>query len=148
MAPFFRHESNAYGVWQAQEQVASPYRMVDDEEELRASGQYAVLTPEELIRELKDSPFPFTMLHPLCGGMPPELAWSSLRLFETQVLAGLLLNHGRSSRWHAPAGLGEVGRQVGVALGVRAPVDQLEGAGNRGRLVRGQEGDQAGHVLG
>jgi hypothetical protein len=29
------------------------------------------------------------MLHPLCGGMPPDLAWSSLRLFETQVLPAL-----------------------------------------------------------
>jgi hypothetical protein len=86
MAPFFRHESNAYGLWQAQEQVASPYRMVEDDEELRASGQYAVLTPEQLIQELKDGPFPFTLLHPLCGGMPPELAWSSLRLFEKEVL--------------------------------------------------------------
>jgi alkanesulfonate monooxygenase SsuD/methylene tetrahydromethanopterin reductase-like flavin-dependent oxidoreductase (luciferase family) len=86
MAPFFRHESNAYGLWQAQEQVASPFRMVSDDEELRASGQYAVLTPEALIRELEDSPFPFTLLHPLCGGMPPELAWTSLRLFEKEVL--------------------------------------------------------------
>jgi hypothetical protein len=29
------------------------------------------------------------MLHPMCGGMPPELAWSSLRLFEKQVLPAL-----------------------------------------------------------
>jgi hypothetical protein len=26
------------------------------------------------------------MLHPLCGGMPIELAWSSLHLFEHEVL--------------------------------------------------------------
>jgi alkanesulfonate monooxygenase SsuD/methylene tetrahydromethanopterin reductase-like flavin-dependent oxidoreductase (luciferase family) len=86
MAPFFLHECNAYGVWQDQEQVASPYRVMDSVEQLRASGGYAVLTPDELVRELKESAFPFTMLHPLCGGMPPELAWSSLHLFETEVL--------------------------------------------------------------
>jgi len=86
MAPFFLHESNAYGLWQAQEQVASPYRVMKDQEELRASGQYVVLTPGQLIEELKGSPFPFVLLHPLCGGMPPELAWSSLRLFESEVL--------------------------------------------------------------
>jgi alkanesulfonate monooxygenase SsuD/methylene tetrahydromethanopterin reductase-like flavin-dependent oxidoreductase (luciferase family) len=86
MAPFFLHESNAYGAWQAQEQVASPYRVMKDEKALRASGQYAVLTPGALIEELEESPFPFVLLHPLCGGMPPELAWSSLRLFESEVL--------------------------------------------------------------
>ena len=86
MAPFFLHECNAYGLWQDQEQVASPYRVMESVEQLRASGGYAVLTPDELVRELKESPFPFAMLHPLCGGMPPELAWSSLRLFETEVL--------------------------------------------------------------
>jgi hypothetical protein len=26
------------------------------------------------------------MFHPLCGGMPVGLAWSSLQLFEDQVL--------------------------------------------------------------
>jgi alkanesulfonate monooxygenase SsuD/methylene tetrahydromethanopterin reductase-like flavin-dependent oxidoreductase (luciferase family) len=86
MAPFFLHETNAYGAWQAQEDLASPYHTVDDAEELRTSGQYAVLTPDELEAELRAAPFPFALFHPLCGGMPLELAWSSLRLFEHEVL--------------------------------------------------------------
>ena len=86
MAPFFLHEMNAYGEWQAQEQVASPYRPVHDLEELRRSGMYAVLTPEEYVAEQKESPFPFAFFHPMVGGMPIELAWSSLRLFEDEVL--------------------------------------------------------------
>jgi alkanesulfonate monooxygenase SsuD/methylene tetrahydromethanopterin reductase-like flavin-dependent oxidoreductase (luciferase family) len=86
MAPFFLHETNAYGVWQAQDDSASPYRSVADTDQLRAGRQYAVLTPEQYIDELKSAPFPFAMLHPLCGGMPPELAWSSLQLFEREVL--------------------------------------------------------------
>ena len=86
MAPFFLHETNAYGAWQAQDDIASPYRTVDDIDELRAKGQYSVLTPDDLIAELKSAPFPFAFFHPLCGGMPPDLAWSSLRLFETEVL--------------------------------------------------------------
>jgi alkanesulfonate monooxygenase SsuD/methylene tetrahydromethanopterin reductase-like flavin-dependent oxidoreductase (luciferase family) len=86
MAPFFLHETNAYGEWQAQDDIASPYRTVDDVEELRAKGQYAVLTPDEFVAELKAAPFAFAMFHPLCGGMPPDLAWSSLRLFQHEVL--------------------------------------------------------------
>ena len=86
MAPFFLHETNAYGKWQAQDDVGSPYRTVADADELRATGQYAVLTPGQFVAELKAAPFAFAQLHPLCGGMPPELAWSSLRLFEHEVL--------------------------------------------------------------
>ncbi len=86
MAPFFRHETDAYGVWQAQDDVASPYRVVDSDDDLRNSGQYAVLTPEQWIEELRSGLLPFALLHPLCGGMPIDLAWSSLRLFEREVL--------------------------------------------------------------
>ncbi len=31
-------------------------------------------------------PFAFTLLHPLVGGLPPELGWESLRLLEHEVL--------------------------------------------------------------
>jgi alkanesulfonate monooxygenase SsuD/methylene tetrahydromethanopterin reductase-like flavin-dependent oxidoreductase (luciferase family) len=85
MAPFFLHETNAYGRWQAEEGIASPYRMVADVDELRAGEQYRVLTPAQFVAEQKASPFPFAFFHPLCGGMPIELAWSSLRLFEQDV---------------------------------------------------------------
>jgi hypothetical protein len=86
MAPYFLHETNAYGEWQAQEQVASPFRRVHEAATLRRGGQYAVLTPDEYVAELKDSSFPFALLHPMVGGMPIELAWSSLCLFENEVL--------------------------------------------------------------
>jgi hypothetical protein len=86
MAPYFLHESNAYGVWQAQDDVASPFHTVHDVDQLRTTGQYRVLTPEQFVDELKASPFPFALFHPLCGGMPIDLAWSSLRLLERDVL--------------------------------------------------------------
>ena len=89
MAPFFLHEMNAYGTWQAQDGLPNPYRSVADVEELRTTGRYRVVTPSEFVAEQSGNPFPFAMLHPMCGGMPPELAWSSLRLFEEQVLSAL-----------------------------------------------------------
>jgi alkanesulfonate monooxygenase SsuD/methylene tetrahydromethanopterin reductase-like flavin-dependent oxidoreductase (luciferase family) len=85
MAPFFLHETNAYGSW-AQPGVPSPYRVMRDVDELRGSGLYAVLTPDEFVAELRAEAHPFPHLHPLCGGMPVDVAWSSLRLFEEQVL--------------------------------------------------------------
>jgi len=86
MAPFFLHERNAYGAWQAQDDIASPFHTVADLDELRATGQYRVLAPNEFIEEQKAAPFAFALFHPLCGGMPIDLAWSSLRLFEHEVL--------------------------------------------------------------
>ena len=53
---------------------------------MRASGDYAVLRPEEYVAELRAASFPFAFLHPLCGGMPIDLAWLSLRLFGREVL--------------------------------------------------------------
>jgi alkanesulfonate monooxygenase SsuD/methylene tetrahydromethanopterin reductase-like flavin-dependent oxidoreductase (luciferase family) len=86
MAPFFLHETNAYGVWQAQDDIASPFHTVADIDQLRATGQYRVLAPEQFVKEQQAAPFAFAFFHPLCGGMPIELAWSSLRLFEHEVL--------------------------------------------------------------
>ena len=85
MAPYFLHEMNAYGAWQAQEGVANQYRVMTSVDELRASGQYRVITPDQMVEELRAMPFPFLMFHPLCGGMPPDIAWETLRLFESRV---------------------------------------------------------------
>jgi alkanesulfonate monooxygenase SsuD/methylene tetrahydromethanopterin reductase-like flavin-dependent oxidoreductase (luciferase family) len=86
MAPYYRHEMEAYGAWQAQEGIASPYQPVADDDELRSCGRYDVLAPAAFVEEIRAQPFPFTILHPLCGGMPIDLAWESLRLFERAVL--------------------------------------------------------------
>lgn len=86
IGPFFLHETNAYGAWLAGSDGAGPYHAVGDIDQLRAEGQYRILTPDEYIAELKASPFPFALFHPLCGGIPPELAWESLRLFQREVM--------------------------------------------------------------
>jgi hypothetical protein len=69
---------------------AGGYRSISDADALRATGQYRVLRPAELVDELKaKGPFGFAMFHQLMGGIPPELGWRSLRLFETEVLPKL-----------------------------------------------------------
>jgi hypothetical protein len=80
------HETNAYGAWLADSDGDGPYQVVTDLAELRDGDGYAVLTPKEYAAELSAAPFPFALFHPMCGGAPPELAWSSLRLFERDVL--------------------------------------------------------------
>ncbi len=86
MGPYFLHETQAYGAWQAQDDLAAPYHTVTDLDALAATGQYRVVTPDQFIEEQRAAAFPFAMFHPMCGGMPIDLAWSSLHLFEQEVL--------------------------------------------------------------
>jgi alkanesulfonate monooxygenase SsuD/methylene tetrahydromethanopterin reductase-like flavin-dependent oxidoreductase (luciferase family) len=92
IAPHALHEVNAYGSWMAAAGLGDSggYVAVADAEALRATGQYRVLTPDQMVSELSEQgPFGFVAFHPLMGGIPPELAWDSLHLFEHDVLPRL-----------------------------------------------------------
>ena len=90
IAPHVLHETNIYARWAEQAQVFSPYKHCDNSDDLRASGAYKVYQPAELIEDarsmVREQPIQF---HPLCGGIHPELAWQSLKLFSEQVLPAL-----------------------------------------------------------
>jgi alkanesulfonate monooxygenase SsuD/methylene tetrahydromethanopterin reductase-like flavin-dependent oxidoreductase (luciferase family) len=92
IAPYAMHEVNAYGQWMGEAGLgdAGGYESVADAETLRKTGQYRVLTPDQLVAELKEKgPYGFALFHPLMGGIPPELGWESLHLFEREVLPRL-----------------------------------------------------------
>src|SRR5262245_15489912 len=86
IAPHAMHETNDYAAW-ASGMRGSPYSAYDSADELRKSGMYEVVTPDEavdLIRERGGASF-----KPLMGGLDPETGWSCLRLFESNVLPRL-----------------------------------------------------------
>ena len=90
IAPHALHETNAYGRWMVEAGTAGPFRPSDDADDLRASGAYAVWTPDEMIERARAmAPFDVIALHPLMGGLDPELAWESLHLIETKVMPAL-----------------------------------------------------------
>jgi alkanesulfonate monooxygenase SsuD/methylene tetrahydromethanopterin reductase-like flavin-dependent oxidoreductase (luciferase family) len=96
IAPYCVHEVNSYAQWFTGSTAKSDYSDggartdVLDAEGVRALGIYPVLTPDDAIAECRRiGPSGVFTIHPLCGGMPPELAWQSLRLFETAVLPAL-----------------------------------------------------------
>jgi alkanesulfonate monooxygenase SsuD/methylene tetrahydromethanopterin reductase-like flavin-dependent oxidoreductase (luciferase family) len=92
LAPYAMHETNAYGRWSSDAGLGTQtgFDVWEDSDALRESGQYRVLTPAELVEELTaKGPFAFCMFHPLVGGLPPELAWKSLKLVETDVIPNL-----------------------------------------------------------
>ena len=87
LAPYFLHETNAYGAWQAAANVEATYKAQQGIDELRAGGQYRILTPDAYKAELDAAGgLAFAALHPMVGGIPPELAWRHLRLFEAAFL--------------------------------------------------------------
>lgn len=88
LGPHFLHECNAYGQW-APAAGDNRYEPVQDIDEIRAAGQYRILTPDEWAVELQEEgEFPMAKLHPMVGGIPPKLAWDHLHLFEESFLRG------------------------------------------------------------
>lgn len=91
VVPFALYENNSYSKWMLSN--GGPrigYDEVPDGAALRAAGKYCVVTPGEcvdLIRKL--GPEAEIHLHPLMGGMTPELGWASLRLFRDEVMPRL-----------------------------------------------------------
>lgn len=85
IGPAAMHESRAYGQWAEQAGQDTGWVRYGSLEELKAAGQYRVLTPAELVAEADG----FISLHPLMGGLPVDEAWSSLRLIESEVLPRL-----------------------------------------------------------
>ncbi|MCH2170690.1 LLM class flavin-dependent oxidoreductase [Myxococcota bacterium] len=90
IAPHAMHEMNAYAKWIEDAGTDAPYFAVDNVDELRASGQYAVFTPDEFAEKLRElGPTGSCTLNPLMGGLDPVLSWQSLHLIESEVLPRL-----------------------------------------------------------
>lgn len=84
IAPHALYDAQTYASWQTPDQRSSMHVEGSTLEDVKRSGAYAVLTPEDTIRLAQDSGR--VILHPLMGGMDPALGWESLRLFEEKVL--------------------------------------------------------------
>ena len=90
LGPYFLHETQTYGGWE--QQAASTgrpatFRPMSSVDEVRESGQYRIVTPDQWAAELADVDGPeMPVFHPMVGGIPPALAWRHLHLFEEAFL--------------------------------------------------------------
>ncbi|NUP41472.1 MAG: LLM class flavin-dependent oxidoreductase [Streptomyces sp.] len=89
--PHLLHEARMYDSWQSDGGVHSAVRShAEDVAALRDEGVYRIVTPEECLALAKEGGETASLvLHPLCGGMPVEEGWRSLRLFAERVLPRL-----------------------------------------------------------
>src|SRR5262249_2417350 len=87
IAPHALYDAQTYDAWQVPGQRSEVHTSARDADELRRSGVYRVVTPEECVALARETGR--LVLHPLMGGLSPELAWEGLRLFERKVLPEL-----------------------------------------------------------
>jgi alkanesulfonate monooxygenase SsuD/methylene tetrahydromethanopterin reductase-like flavin-dependent oxidoreductase (luciferase family) len=84
IAPHALYDSQTYAAWQTPDQRSSMHVEAQTIDDLRRSGVYQVVTPDECVALAQA--MGRIILHPLMGGIPPVLGWQGLRLFESQVL--------------------------------------------------------------
>ena len=74
-----------YAAWLGPNNRAASWSGASSVAELRAEeGSYRIVTPDEAVEIIARQGR--LALQPLCGGIPPQLAWQSLKLIETDVL--------------------------------------------------------------
>ena len=87
---YFLHEATTYASWQTPDIKSAVHSHATTAEELRKEGIYQVLTPDQCVERAKEQgDFAAIVLHPMVGGMPPEVGWESLHLYVDKVLPQL-----------------------------------------------------------
>ncbi|SEK91782.1 LLM class flavin-dependent oxidoreductase [Streptacidiphilus jiangxiensis] len=86
----FLHEARTYASWQTADIRSAVATKALTVEQLRAEGVYCCLTPDECVAvAAEEGPMGTLLLHPMCGGIPVETGWESLRLFAERVIPRL-----------------------------------------------------------
>jgi alkanesulfonate monooxygenase SsuD/methylene tetrahydromethanopterin reductase-like flavin-dependent oxidoreductase (luciferase family) len=84
IGPYMLHDAEMYARWfQSMSTITKSTALSVDA--LRAeNGNYRVFTPDQAVERIRKHGA--LMLQPLCGGLPPEIAWKSLELIASDVL--------------------------------------------------------------
>ncbi len=83
--PYLLHDARMYAEWMGKGHDAVSKSVAGSVEDLRAeNGSYRIFSVDEAVAQLRTTGN--LGLQPLCGGLPPELAWRSVRLVVEKVL--------------------------------------------------------------
>ena len=83
--PYLLHDAQMYAQWMGSDHESISKSTAASVDDLRSEqdGAYRILTPDEAVELARTAGMIATQ--PLCGGLPPELAWKSLRLLTEKV---------------------------------------------------------------
>ena len=87
LGPYLLHDAQMYGEWLGDARAASGSAAASVDELREENGNYRVFTPAEAIGYAKSGGI--LLLQPLCGGLPPEIAWRHLKVMKEKVLPEL-----------------------------------------------------------
>ena len=81
------YDAVTYAAWQYQDQRSSWHVEGTSIDELKKGGQHLIVTPEECVDLVRSNGV--AVLHPLVGGLDPEIGWESLELVANRVIPAL-----------------------------------------------------------
>ena len=81
------YDAVTYAAWQYQDQRSSWHVEGTSIDELKKGGQHLIVTPEECVDLVRSNGV--AVLHPLVGGVDPEIGWESLELVANRVIPAL-----------------------------------------------------------
>jgi alkanesulfonate monooxygenase SsuD/methylene tetrahydromethanopterin reductase-like flavin-dependent oxidoreductase (luciferase family) len=83
--PYLLHDAQTYAAWMGEGHDSVSKSTASDVAALRAEqGSYRIFSVDEAIAYVRERGV--LVLQPLCGGLPPALAWESLRLVAEKVM--------------------------------------------------------------
>ncbi|HEY4889456.1 MAG TPA: LLM class flavin-dependent oxidoreductase [Candidatus Dormibacteraeota bacterium] len=87
IGPHFLWEAASYSSWMRSDMTSHMHTKVQTLDELRASGVWSIVSPQQCVERLKSmGTSPSILFHPLCGGIPQESAMECVRLFVEEVV--------------------------------------------------------------
>jgi alkanesulfonate monooxygenase SsuD/methylene tetrahydromethanopterin reductase-like flavin-dependent oxidoreductase (luciferase family) len=84
LGPYLLHDAQMYAAWLGESGSITKSVAADVDALRRENGSYRIFTPEQATAHIRQNGL--LMLQPLCGGLPPKLAWRSLELLAEKVL--------------------------------------------------------------
>jgi alkanesulfonate monooxygenase SsuD/methylene tetrahydromethanopterin reductase-like flavin-dependent oxidoreductase (luciferase family) len=84
IGPHLLHDAQMYAKWMGTTAAASKSAAADVDALRAEAGAYRIFTPDEAVAYIRSHGVFLTQ--PLCGGLPPDLAWPSLELLVGKVL--------------------------------------------------------------
>jgi alkanesulfonate monooxygenase SsuD/methylene tetrahydromethanopterin reductase-like flavin-dependent oxidoreductase (luciferase family) len=93
LGPHLLHDARAYAEWNPGNETSAGISHVETVEELRAtSHSHKILSVDETVEHVRGGGV--LTLSPLCGGVPPDVAWPYLDRVVNIVLPAVAAQHG------------------------------------------------------
>jgi alkanesulfonate monooxygenase SsuD/methylene tetrahydromethanopterin reductase-like flavin-dependent oxidoreductase (luciferase family) len=91
VAPHVMHVVNSYAKFAEGTTSSSPFVGITTPEQVRATGIYCVVTPDECVKMSEDmaKAGAHVTVNPVVGGLDPKIGWESLELLDKKVLPRL-----------------------------------------------------------